>query len=60
MAFWKSILAEALHLVEASCREGRIIAARDHTLDHHVLIVANRPHFAESGHRPAQTIGFIG
>ena len=57
MAFRKAIFAKTLDLIEAALRKVAVIAARHHTLDHHVLQLLNHAPAAESSHRFAQPIG---
>ena len=59
MAFGKAVFAKAFHLLETTMGESRIIAARDHAGDHHLLVVLDRANLAERRHGTAQAIGLV-
>jgi hypothetical protein len=60
VAFRKTVGAKTLDLVKTAFGEFRRVAARDHVADHLVLELADGADIAESRHRAAQAVGFLG
>ena len=59
MAFGKTVRAEAANLLEAIAREGLVIAARNHALDHQGLEFVDRAEVAKRCHGATQLIGLL-
>ena len=53
MAFGKTVIAEALYLVETALGEIRLVPVSDHAIDQFFLESMDRSCLAESGHGAA-------